>query len=339
MRFKRTFNTIDSHTAGEPTRTIVGGIPYVPGKTMEEKMMHMKENNDWIRKALMYEPRGNNVMSGAVLTEPCNKEADIGVFFIEVGGYLPMCGHDTIGVSTALIESGIIKPVEPVTNITLDTPAGLVKVSVKVEDNVARDVTFTNVPAFLLVKDEEIHVKELGDIQVDVAYGGNFYIIVKDKDIDEKLIPARSNEIIKKSLLIKEAVNDQIDVYHPEKPFINEATHVLVTGDPETEKADTKNVVVIPPGSIDRSPCGTGTSSKLAAFFAKGLIKKDEELEFESIINTTFKGRVIGTTKVGDFDAIIPEITGRAYIMGMNTWVIDPEDPIQEGFLLGRNTT
>lgn len=339
MRFKRTFNTIDSHTAGEPTRTIVGGIPYVPGKNMEEKMMHMKENNDWIRKALMYEPRGNNVMSGAVLTEPCNKEADIGVFFIEVGGYLPMCGHDTIGVSTALIESGIIEPVEPVTNITLDTPAGLVKVSVKVKDNVARDVTFTNVPAFLLAEDEVVDVKELGKLQLDVAYGGNFYIIVKDIDIDEKLVPERSNEIIRKSLLIKEAVNKQIEIYHPEKPFINEATHVLVTGEPDTEGGDTKNVVVIPPGSIDRSPCGTGTSSKLAAFFAKGLIKEGEELVFDSIINTSFKGKVIGTTKVGDFDAIIPEITGRAYIMGMNTWVIDPEDPIQEGFLLGRKTT
>lgn len=250
-----------------------------------------------------------------------------------------MCGHDTIGVSTALIESGIIEPVEPLTKIILDTPAGLVKVSVKVEDNVARDVTFANVPAFLLAKDKEVNVKELGKIQLDVAYGGNFYIIVNDQDIDEKLVPEKSNEIIRKSLLIKEAVNAQIDVYHPEKPFINEATHVLVTGKPATEGGDTKNVVVIPPGSIDRSPCGTGTSSKLAALFARGLIKEGEELVFESIINTKFKGKVIGTTKVGEFDAIIPEITGRAYIMGLNTWVIDPEDPIQEGFLLGRKTT
>lgn len=339
MRVKRTFNTIDTHTAGEPTRTIVGGIPYVPGKTMEEKMMHMKENNDWIRKALMYEPRGNNVMSGVVLTEPCNEEADIGVFFIEVGGYLPMCGHDTIGVSTALIESGIIEPVEPVTNITLDTPAGLVKVSVKVEDNVARDVTFANVPAFLFACNKEVEVKELGKIQVDIAYGGNFYIIVDENIIGEELIPERANEIINKSLLIKEAVNDQVEISHPEKSFINEATHVLVAGEPLTESGDTKNVVVIPPGSIDRSPCGTGTSSRLAALHARGKIKEGEELEFESIINTSFTGRVIGTTKVGDFDAVIPEITGRAYVMGLNTWVIDPEDPIQDGFLLGRKTT
>lgn len=250
-----------------------------------------------------------------------------------------MCGHDTIGVSTALIESGIIEPVEPVTRITLDTPAGIVKVAVDVEDNVAKDVTFANVPAFLFAEEQEIQVKELGNMKVDIAYGGNFYIIVKNEVIGEKLIPERSNEIINKSLLIKEAVNEQIDIYHPEKPFINEATHVLVTGEPATESGDTKNVVVIPPGSIDRSPCGTGTSSKLAAFFAKGLIKEGKELEFESIINTKFKGKVIGTTKVGDFDAVIPEITGRAYIMGMNTWVIDPEDPIQEGFLLGRKTT
>ncbi|HKL12876.1 MAG TPA: proline racemase family protein [Halanaerobiales bacterium] len=338
MNFKRIFHTIDTHTAGEPTRTIVGGIPYIPGKSMEEKMMYMKNNMDWIRKVLMFEPRGNNVMSGVVLTEPCKKQADIGVFFIEVGGYLPMCGHDTIGVSTALIESGTIKPKEPVTKITLDTPAGLVNVKVKVENNIAKDVSFTNVPAFLFAKDEKIKVEGFGNIKVDIAYGGNFYIIIDQKVIKEELIPENSNNIIKKAGLIKKAVNQQVDIYHPEKRFINEATHVMVTGDPLTEKGDTKNVVVIPPGSIDRSPCGTGTSSRLAAEYYKGDLAKDSSLKFESIINTYFKGKIIDTTKVGKFDAIIPEITGRAYVMGINQWIIDPDDPIQEGFLLGRKT-
>jgi len=338
MRFKRVFSTIDSHTAGEPTRTIVGGLPYVPGKSMAEKMLYMKNNNDWIRKALMYEPRGNNVMSGVVLTEPCNKEADIGAFFIEVGGYMPMCGHDTIGVSTALIESGIIEPIEPVTKITLDTPAGLVRVEVKVKDNVAKKVSFTNVPAFVLARDKDIDVTGMGKMKVDIAYGGNYYIIVEDKTIGEKLIPERANEIIKKSLQIKKAVNQQVEIYHPEKDFINEATHVLITGDARTEKGDTKNVVIFPPGSIDRSPCGTGTSARLAALFARNKISEQEELSFESIINTSFTGKILAEAKVGEFDAIIPEITGSAYITGINQWMIDPEDPIQEGFLLGRKT-
>lgn len=338
MRIKRFFNTIDTHTAGQPTRTIIGGIPYVPGKTMSEKMLYMKENDDWIRKALMYEPRGNNVMSGVVVTEPCHEEADIGVFFIEVGGYLPMCGHDTIGVSTALIESGIIEPKEPITNITLDTPAGLVKVKVKVEDNIAREVSFINVPSFLFAKNKEIDVDELGKIKVDIAYGGNYYIIVNEKIIGEELVPTTANEIIRKGNLIKKAVNEQIEIFHPEKPFINEATHVMITGEPLTKEGDTKNVVVIPPGSIDRSPCGTGTSSRLANLFSRKELGKFQELKFESIINTFFTGEIIDTTNVGSFEAVIPKITGRAYVIGINQWMIDPEDPIIEGFLLGRKT-
>lgn len=338
MRFERIFNTISTHTAGQPTRTIIGGLPYVPGNSMQEKMHYMKNNQDWIRKALMYEPRGNNVMSGVILTEPCNPKADIGVLFIEVGGYLPMCGHDTIGVSTALIESGIIKPEEPVTNITLDTPAGLVTVKVNVKDNIAREVSFTNIPSFLFQKQKKINVKEFGHIYVDIAYGGNFYIIVDELDLGEKLIPECSNKIIEKANLIKDAVNKQVDIYHPEKDFINEATHVMISGKPLTEKGDTKNVVVIPPGSIDRSPCGTGTSAKLALFYANDKVKIGEKIKFESIINTYFSGKILDVTKVGDFKAVIPEITGRAYVTGMNEWIIDPEDPIREGFLLGRKT-
>ncbi|MCF8008816.1 MAG: proline racemase family protein [Halanaerobiales bacterium] len=338
MRFKRVFNTISTHTAGQPTKTIVGGIPYVPGSSMEEKMEYLKNNEDWIRKALMYEPRGNNVMSGVILTEPCNHEADIGVIFIEVGGYLPMCGHDTIGVATALIESGIIEPVEPVTKITLDTPAGLVKVKVNVKDNVAREVSFTNIPSFLFLKQKKIKVKKMNTITVDIAYGGNFYIIVDESDLGEKLIPECSNKIIEKANIIKSAVNKKLNIYHPEKEFINESTHVMVTGKPLTDKGDTKNVVVIPPGSIDRSPCGTGTSAKLAWLHANNRLDINQELNFESIINTYFIGSIKNVTKVGEFQAVIPKITGRAYVTGMNQWVIDPEDPIREGFLLGRKT-
>src|SRR6056297_1314075 len=206
MRFERVFNTISTHTAGQPTRTIVGGIPYVLGTTMQEKMQHMQKNQDWIRKALMYEPRGNNVRSEVILTEPCNPEADIGVIFIVVGGYLPMCGHDTIGVSTALIESGIIEAEEPITKITLDTPAGLVKVEIDVKDNVAGNVTFANVPAFLFAENAEVEVERLGKMKVDISYGGNYYILVDNKDLGVELTSENANNIIEKAQLVKKAV-------------------------------------------------------------------------------------------------------------------------------------
>src|SRR5690554_2257683 len=333
MRFKRMFTSIDTHTVGEPTRTITGGIPHIPGDTVSEKMLYMKENMDWIRQLLMYEPRGNDVMSGVVLTEPCTPGADIGVIYIEVGGYLPMCGHDTIGVSTALIESGIIEPREPLTTITLDTPAGLVEVEVEVKDNVARDVTFTNIPSFLFTRDKEIEIEGFGKIKVDIAYGGNYYIIVPAEEFNLELIPEKANQIIETGNRIQEAVNEQVEIYHPEKPFINEASHVMFTGSPYDETSDTKNTVVIPPGSIDRSLCGTGTSARLAASYARGKLGLGETLVFESIINTTFKGRVVQEAAVGEFKAVVPEISGRAYVTGINQWVVDPEDPIT-GFLL-----
>ena len=333
MRFKRMFTTIDTHTVGQSTRTIIGGIPYIPGDTVRDKMFYMQKNMDWIRRILMYEPRGSNVMSGVVLTEPRNPAADIGVVYIEVGGYLPMCGHDTIGVCTALIESGMIEPLEPVTKITLETPAGLVEVDVQVEDNVAKEVAFTNVPAFLFAKDEEISFGEFGKKKVHIAYGGNFYIIIPAAEFDLELVPKNAGKIIEVGNKIKKAVNEQVEIYHPEQPFINEATHVLFTGKPIKESSDVKNTVVFPPGSIDRSPCGTGTSARLAALYAQGELGLNQWLTFESIIETTFRGRVLKETRVGNFEAIIPEVAGRAYVTGFHTWVIDPEDPVT-GFLL-----
>lgn len=335
MRFRRTFNTIDTHTVGQPTRTIVGGLPYIPGKTITEKMLYLKEEEDWIRKVLMYEPRGNDVMSGVVLTEPCSEGADVGVIFIEVGGYLPMCGHDTIGVSTALIESGIIKPVEPYTCITLDTPAGLVKVMVKVKDGVAEEVTFVNVPSFVFAKDVDIEVSGLGNVRMDISYGGNYYAIVPAEDIGLEIAPKEANKIIHYGNLIRDSVNKQIKVYHPEKDFINEVTHVEFSASPTHDKSDCKNTVVIPNGSLDRSPCGTGSSAKLASLYARGLLNINQYFVHESIIGTIFKCRVLEETAVGDFKAVIPVITGSAYVTGMHTFVIDPRDPLQEGFKLG----
>jgi proline racemase len=335
MRFKRMFSTVDTHTAGEPTRTIIGGIPYLPGKTVSEKMLYLRDNEDWIRKILMFEPRGNDVMSGAVLTEPCMDGADIGVIYMEVGGYLPMCGHDTIGVSTALIETGMIKPVEPFTCINLETPAGLVRVRVRVEDGVAKEVTFTNVPAFVFARDLEVEVPDCGRISLDIAYGGNYYAIVKASDCGLNVSKDQAKKLVEVGNRIKDAVNRKVRVYHPEKSFIDEVTHVEFSDAPLQPEATMRNAVVIPPGAIDRSPCGTGTSAKMASLYAKGKLKLQEEFVHESIIGTIFKGRVLEETKVGQFDAVIPEITGRAYVTGMHTFVIDPDDPLTEGFQLG----
>jgi proline racemase len=284
---------------------------------------------------LMFEPRGNNVMSGAILTPPCNPDATVGVIYIEVGGYLPMCGHDTIGFVTAMVEAGMIPVSEPVTEFSIDTPAGLVKVQVAVKDTVVKSVTFKNIPSFLYAADETIDLPGVGAIKLDVAYGGNFYAIVEAAAVGLILLPENEAEIIRTGNLIKDAVNARIKVIHPEKSFIDKVTHVEFYGPPTHPGAHVKNAVVIPPGSIDRSPCGTGTSAKVATLYAKGKLKIGEEFIHESIIGTIFKARVIAELEVGKLPAIVPEVTGSAYVTGIHQFVLDPDDPLKEGFLLG----
>lgn len=334
MKINRVFSTIDTHTGGEPTRTIIGGLPYIPGKTIVEKMHYLKENMDWIRTSLMFEPRGHSVMSGVILTEPTRPEADIGVIFIETGGYLPMCGHDTIGVSTALVEAGMITVEEPFTYITLDTPAGLTRVKVHVENGKARAVTFRNIPSFVFAKDVEVHVPGLGKIKMDVSYGGNVYAILPADAVGLEILPENASEIIQKGRMVREAVNSQVRIQHPEKPFVNECTHVQFYGNPSAPNADLKNTVFFADSGIDRSPCGTGTSAKVATLYAKGELKLNEEFVHESIIGSIFVARAVEEAKVGPYEAIVPEVTGSAYVTGMSQFVIDPEDPHRNGFLL-----
>ena len=337
MRFKRSFTTIDTHTCGDPTRTVIGGLPYIPGKTISEKMIYLKEHEDWIRKVLMYEPRGVEVQSGVILTEPCTPGTDIGVIYIEIGGYLFMCGHDTIGVATALIETGIIKSTEPTANINLDTPAGVVRVKVSVENSVAKEVTFVNAPAFIFARDIDIKIPDIGHVKVDIGYGGNYYAILEAENVGLQTTPGEAPKIVHVGNMIRNAVNTQIDVYHPEKPFIKGVTHVLFSAPPEGAEATMANAVVIPPGVVCRSPCGTGTCAKLAQLYSQGRLKVGEEFIHQSAMNgTLFKARVIEETKIGEFQAVIPEVTGSAYVTGMHTFLIDPDDPLQEGFRLTR---
>lgn len=333
MRAQKVFTTIDTHTGGNPTRILISGLPTLIGETMSEKMLYMSKEYDWIRKLLMNEPRGHDVMSGVLLTEPCHEEADIGVIYIETGGYLPMCGHDTIGVCTALVEAGLIQIKEPITSLTLDTPAGLVEVEVLIEDGKAVEVSFCNVPSFLL-KNISVYVKGIGQVEADIAYGGNFYAIVDAKSVGLELIRENASRIIDTAIEIRKAINDEVDIVHPQYPFIQGLTHVEFFTDPVDERAGVKNTVVVPPGGIDRSPCGTGTSAKLAVLHAKKELGIGEEFVHESIVGSLFRGCVLEATKVGNIDAVVTKITGSAWLMGMHRFFYHDEDPLKEGFLL-----
>jgi len=332
MKFKKLVSTIDTHTGGNPTRTITSGAPQLIGRTMMEKMVYMSEHHDDFRKALMFEPRGHEVMSGCVLTEPCNPNADVGIVFIETGGYLPMCGHDTIGVCTALIEGGIFPQDKQI--LQLDTPAGLVEAKLDIEHGKVKQVTFTNVPSFLYKKDIVVDVPELGEVQLDIAYGGNFYGIVDVRDLHMSLEPANSKQIIRTAVQIREAVNRQIEVVHPEIPVIHGMTHVEFYSDAVSPTADCRNTVVVPPGGIDRSPCGTGTSAKVATLFTKGELALNQQFIHESIVGSLFYARVLKQTQVANLPAVIPQISGSAWVTGFHHFVLNDQDEQNTGFLL-----
>ncbi|MGO0062506.1 4-hydroxyproline epimerase [Brevibacillus fluminis] len=333
MKSRKMFSTVDTHTGGNPTRTVISGLPKLKGRTMSEKMLEMKARHDWIRKLLMFEPRGHDVMSGALLVDPCHPDADIGVIYIETGGYLPMCGHDTIGFCTALVETGMIPVEEPVTTLKLDTPAGLVEVAIEVADGKARQVTFQNVPAFLY-DSIEVEVEGLGQVACDIAYGGNFYAITDARKLGLELVPANASRIIEEAVRIRKAINAAVEVAHPEAPYIKGVTHVEFYTEPTHPEATVKNTVIVPPGGIDRSPCGTGTSAKLAVLFAKGEIGLGDEFVHESIVGSLFRGRVLATTEVGGLPAVVTQISGSAWIMGIHKFFIDERDELAEGFLL-----
>ncbi|PIC79754.1 proline racemase [Sporosarcina sp. P18a] len=333
MKYQRVFTTLDTHTGGNPTRTLISGMPPLQGNTMSEKMLYMQREYDWIRRFLMNEPRGHGVMSGAIMTDPCHPDADVGVIYIETGGYLPMCGHDTIGFCTALIETGMIEVREPYTMIKVDTPAGLVDVTVKVEKGVAKEVTFVNVPSFLL-KTVELDVEDVGHVVCEIAYGGNFYGIVDARKLDLQLTEENGASLISKGIKIRNAINATEEIIHPEFPFINGLTHIEFYTDPTHPEADLKNTVIVPPGGIDRSPCGTGTSAKLATLHSKNELKVDERFVYESIVGTLFTARILEEVTVGGVAGVIPEVTGSAWIMGMHRFYYNEKDPLREGYLL-----
>jgi proline racemase len=333
MRAKRVFHAVDSHTEGMPTRVVTGGMGVIPGETMFDRRNHFVEHLDGIRKLLMNEPRGHSAMSGAILQPPTRADADWGVVFIEVSGCLPMCGHGTIGVATVLVETGMVEVTEPVTTIRLDTPAGLVVAEVAVAGGVARSVTIQNVPSFTLGLDRVVAVPGFGDVRYDLAFGGNFYAIL---DLDQLGLPferSAGQRLLDAGLSIMDAINKYDEPVHPTNPGITGCHHVYLAA-PGSNARHSRHAMAIHPGWFDRSPCGTGTSARMAQLHTRGELPLHTDFRNESFIGTHFIGRLVEETTVGDRPAVVPTITGRAWVTGTAQYFLDPADPFPEGFQL-----
>lgn len=328
---KKIIVTIDSHTEGEPTRIVIGGLPNIPGKTMVEKKEYFERNLDFIRTALMLEPRGHRDMFGAVITPPVSDKADFGVLWIDCSEVADMCGHGSLGVTAVAVETGMVKVTEPITTVTFDTPAGLVTGYAYVEGNNIKSVSVQGVPSFLY-KTASIKIEELGEIPIEIAFGGNFFAIVNAKDLGVKVSREYIPKLVKYGLLIKDKVNREVKVQHPTIPHIRYIIGTRIIDSPTHPQANVKNVVVFGDGQVDRSPCGTGTCAHTALLYAKGEIRLNEEVVHESIIGTLFKAKAVREVTVENYKAIIPEFSGRVYITGMHMFIIDPNDPMRYGF-------
>jgi proline racemase len=333
VRAARYLAAVDSHTEGMPTRVVTGGVGPIPGATMLERKLHFETEMDDLRLLLMREPRGHAAMSGAILQPPTRDDADWGVLFIEVSGCLPMCGHGTIGVATVLVETGMVSVREPETVVRLDTPAGLVEARAAVSGGRVRGVTLRNVPAFLLGRDRRVMVDGVGELTYDMAFGGNFYAILPAAEAGVEVDPARAGELIERGLAIMAAVNRSEPPVHPEDARIAGCRHVVFHA-PGRDGAAARNAVAIEPGWLDRSPCGTGTSARMAQLHARGELGLGEPFVNESVIGTRFTGRLVAEAEVGGLPAVVPEITGRAWITGMGQYLLDAEDPFPAGFAL-----
>jgi 4-hydroxyproline epimerase len=326
-----TFFCVDGHTCGNPVRLVAGGGPNLIGATMVEKRAHFLADYDWIRTGLMFEPRGHDMMSGAILYPPTRPDCDIAFLFIETSGCLPMCGHGTIGTVTMALERGLVTPKEPGV-LRIDTPAGLVEARYVQNGPYIDSVRITNVPSFLHSTGLTVKVEGLGEITVDIAYGGNFYAIVEPQTNFPGLEHVEISDILRWSPKVRSAFRGNNSFVHPENSAINGLTHVMWTGTPTVPGADAKNAVFYGDKAIDRSPCGTGTSARMAQWAAKGRLKPGDSFVHESVIGTLFNGRVERAVKLGETDAIVPSIEGWARMTGYNTIFIDDRDPLAHGF-------
>jgi 4-hydroxyproline epimerase len=327
------FFCIDAHTCGNPVRLVTGGaIPNLQGANMSEKRQHFLQEYDWIRKGLMFEPRGHDMMSGSILYPPCDPANDLGVLFIETSGCLPMCGHGTIGTVTIAIEEGLVTPKTPGT-LRLEVPAGLVVAEYHQEGKKVKSVKITNVKSYLAAEALSVVCPDLGTLTVDVAYGGNFYAIVDVQDNFPGLQHYKAEQLVAWAREMRKRMNEQYEFIHPENPTISGLSHILWTGTPLDSSSTARNAVFYGDKAIDRSPCGTGTSARLAQWYAKGWLQPGQEFVHESIIGSKFIGRIAHETTLGAHRAIVPSIEGWARVFGYNTISIDPDDdPYAYGF-------
>lgn len=328
---KHSFFCIDGHTCGNPVRLVAGGGPNLEGSNMMEKRAHFLREYDWIRTGLMFEPRGHDMMSGSILYPSTRPDCDVAVLFIETSGCLPMCGHGTIGTVTMAIEQGLVTPKIP-GKLNLDTPAGLVSIEYEQNGQYVDRVRLTNVPAFLYAEGLEVECPDLGPIKVDVAYGGNFYAIVEPQENYTDMQDYSALQFIAWSPVLRERLNEKYNFQHPELADINRLTHILWTGKPVHPEAHARNAVFYGDKAIDRSPCGTGTSARMAQLTAKGKLKPGDDFVHESIIGSLFHGRVERAVDVAGGTGIIPSIAGWARMTGYNTIFIDDRDPFAHGF-------
>lgn len=332
MNVNRIISTIDTHTAGEPTRVITGGVPNIPGSSMQEKKAWMTKNEDDLRKMLMWEPRGHRDMFGAILTAPVSEDADMGIVYMDGGGYLDMCVHGSIGAVTAMVESGLLTSIdgtsEQAEQVILDTPAGKVYATVHLDQGRAKGVTIQNVPSFFY-EAMEIELEGVGRLPVSVCYAGNYFAIVKSEHLGMRVEPQRVDELIKFGLMIRDKVNLSIDIRHPES---GEPGRVGLVEVYDEDTAPHRNVVIFGSGQADRSPCGTGTGAKMALLHAQNQLTVGQPYPYQSIIGTEFIGEIVAEKKMSDRIAIVPAVTGRAHIIGLHKFVIDDEDPFKYGF-------
>jgi proline racemase len=337
--FTKMITTVDSHTAGEPTRLITGGLPPIPGRSMAEKLAYASRNLAWVPGLLMLEPRGHRGMFGAALVPPADPTADIGLIFLDNQSYEPMCGHGVIGAVTSLLETSALTMTEPLTTVVIDTAAGLVRAEACVEAGHVTQVTMENAPAFSYREHVRLAWPGHADLVVDIAFGGNFFVLVDARELALDLVPKHAERLAALGMQILNLANSQVAVSHPEQPHIDRMIDLRFYCEPGQNGADSRNVVVLGDHMIDRSPCGTGTCAELALRHARGQLQSGQPWVVESIIGTRFTGEIARETTVGQganmLPAIIPRVTGSAYVTGFGKWVLDPRDPFPQGFSLG----
>ena len=326
--------TIDAHTEGEPLRVITGGFPEIQGNTILEKRKYLKEHLDHLRTALMWEPRGHSDMYGCILTPPVTETADFGIIFLHNEGYSTMCGHGIIGITKVVLESGMLQKKEPETVVRIDTPAGLVTSYARIENDSVRSVYFHNVPSFVLALDEEVEVPGIGNLRYDIAFGGAFYAYVDAKDAGVECNPHNYRELIDKGMAIKHAVMNSGKIEHPFEKDLNFLYGTIFIAPPMDKNNHSRNVCIFAEGEVDRSPTGTGVSGRMALHYARNELEQGQPAVIESIIGSTFTGTVVEPTKFGLYDAVIPSVEGRAYITGQHEFIINPDDPLKDGFFL-----